>query len=107
MSALFSNLDCICPPKADDEYPASYTHGCPRHIALALATPTSAAPEVESHTVTYFHAHVRVSNPVLKVGDDGVPSVWWTAEHIRCEHHHPTKEAAARCAKSLARKAAA
>lgn len=87
------SLECTCTP---DTRPGCYAVGCPRHTDLESRRPPSGTIRAEYHTVTYFHAQVKIITPVLK---DGV--VWAQEEHVQCEHNHTDPASAERCASKL------
>ena len=89
-------LPCTCTPETT---PGSYAVGCPRHTAEAAAAPAQAWPNVETFTVTYYRASVKIATPVLR--DD---EVWSQQSSVTCDHLHESREAAERCSLRLARK---
>ena len=94
---IFTPAPCTCAP---DQTPGTYRVGCPRHIAEEAARPPIARVNVASHTVTYYHASVVVSRPIMRDGE-----VWWTQEYHTCKHNHVTPEAAEECGVTLGNKA--
>lgn len=104
---MTGTLACTCDP---GQRAGTYRVGCPRHVALEMSRgATAQRVRAESHTVTYWHAELTVSTPVLKpAGTPGntsaVDEVWSQQESVKCPHNHPTPEAAERCARKLARR---